>query len=311
MRSRSLVLAGLLLQSASVLAQHMIPGAPATTAATPPSSPPPPPPPPPTSSSISSLSMASHTPSEPATPRFEPPAFHATLPSEPSPPRFEAPTFHSSPPVTSVPEPRHSTTVELPKGEPLIPHSSVRDGAAGDIKHSAEAPRLEMKPVLLMPTEPVEQSDKDKAELRGGKPCPKDKSCGTATSTNAAGKNQTPATSVPVPQQCQPGTSLNRTSCIPGVQACATGTVWDGAACFNNTALCGSFTSRAANITAEARGSRSEMERACLKDPNSDECIRLTQVHNGEVLRYRMLLNEAAGQITSSCQATLPDPMTL
>jgi len=53
------------------------------------------------------------------------------------------------------------------------------------------------------------------------------------------------------------------------------------------------------------------MEQACLKDPNSDECIRLTQEHDGEVLRYRMLLNEAAGQITSSCQATLPDPLAL
>lgn len=125
------------------------------------------------------------------------------------------------------------------------------------------------------------------------------------------GKESDPSHERASTQQCQPGTSLNRTSCIPGVQACATGTVWDGAAYVNNTALCGSFTSRAANITAEARGSRSEMERACLKDPNSDECIRLTQVHNGEVLRYRMLLNEAAGQITSSCQATLPDPMTL
>ena len=65
------------------------------------------------------------------------------------------------------------------------------------------------------------------------------------------------------------------------------------------------------NITTEARGIRSEMEQACLKDPNSDECIRLTQEHDGEVLRYRILLNEAGGQITSSCQATPPDPLTL
>ena len=253
-------------------------------------------------------------PSEPATPRFEPPpAFHASPPSEPSTPKFEAPTFHSSPPssaaVSSVPAPSHTTTVGLPKNEPSIPQSSVRDAEPADIKHSADAPKLDVKPVSPVPTGPAE-GDKDKADLRGGKPCPKDKSCGTAPPSNGTGKNQTTATSVPAPQQCQAGTSLTGASCIPGVQACAGRTVWNGAACVENAALCG-FTSRAANITTEARGTRSEMEQACLKDPNSDECIRLTQEHDGEVLRYRMLLNEAAGQITSSCQATLPDPLTL
>lgn len=53
------------------------------------------------------------------------------------------------------------------------------------------------------------------------------------------------------------------------------------------------------------------MELACSNNPNSQECARLTQEHDGEVLRYRTLLNEAAGQITSTCQATLPDPLTL
>ena len=281
MRSRGLVLACLLLLSASVLAQHTTPGAPATTAAAPPPSPPPPPPPPPPSNTMSPMSMTSHIPSEPATPRFEPPSFHPTSPSEPAPPKFEAPTVHSnppsSPPLTSVAAPGHGTTAELPKAEPSLPHSSVRDAGAVDIKHSADASTLEVKPVSPVRTGPAEERDKDKTELRRGKPCPKDKSCGTAPSSNDAGKNQTTARSVPVAEQCQSGTSLNGVSCIPGVQACAAGTTWNGAACVENAALCGSFRGMADNITAEARGTRSQMDQACLKDPNSDDCIRLTQ----------------------------------
>jgi len=104
---------------------------------------------------------------------------------------------------------------------------------------------------------------------------------------------------------CPPNEFWNGGSCVD-VPRCQPGESWNGTACVDN-GQCASFSSRASLLTAEAVGLRSDMEAACAKDPRGQECIRLTQSHDGVVQRYGMLLNEAPG----NCRTTLPDPLSL
>ena len=294
MRTRALILACLLLVSASVLAQHTTPGAPGTTSAPPP--PPPHPPAPPSINTTSPASIPSHAPSESAVPKFEPPTFHASPPSPP--------------PASSLPSPTRNSTVDTPKPEPAAANPPVQES-----KHSpetpkpvAEKPTSELKPISPVRAVSAENSETKKAGPAHSKLCPKNKPCDNPVSSQVSARAESnPAAA----RQCQAGAFWNGRACIPTGQQCSAGMIWNGATCIDNAALCGSFTSRAAIITTEAHGTKWQMEQACRKDPYSAECLRLTQEHDGEVLRYRMLLTEAAGQITPACQSTLPDPLTL
>lgn len=78
-------------------------------------------------------------------------------------------------------------------------------------------------------------------------------------------------------------------------------------ACASNGQGCATYDSRAAAISSELRGIRSEMDRACLQDPNGQRCRELTLQHDGALLRYRGLLNEAP----TSCRGMMPDPLSL
>jgi len=49
------------------------------------------------------------------------------------------------------------------------------------------------------------------------------------------------------------------------------------------------------------------MEAACSNDPYGQDCMGLTQGHDGAVQRYEMLMNEAP----VSCRTMLPDPLSL
>jgi len=90
-------------------------------------------------------------------------------------------------------------------------------------------------------------------------------------------------------------------------QQCQPGEMWNGAMCQTDMAQCATFSSRGELLTTEARGIRPEMEAACRKDPFGQECRELQQRHEGAVLRYRMLLNEAP----AACRTTLADPISL
>ncbi len=106
---------------------------------------------------------------------------------------------------------------------------------------------------------------------------------------------------------CQPNEAWNGIACAPiSMNRCQAGETWNGAECVNPT-LCSSFSGRADMLAAEARSIRSEMETACSLNSQSQDCIRLTQNHDGAVQRYRMLLNEAP----VNCRTTLPDAITL
>jgi len=307
MRLSSLVVAISLLFASSVFAQH------STTSSTPPSPPPPPvaapapasapaPAPAPASSpthssapsSPSPVSMpASHTPPAP-TPTPSAPASHASssfsdsgMNRTASPPRSSTSgesRIVGSARVGEVTATEATSTKEKPKG----PESDLRRRICPD--GSCKEPQPE-------PTD---------GDLRR-RICPNG-TCGECPPGQSAGKNGTcmaaPAVAKTV-SSCQPNESWNGNACAP-MNRCQAGESWNGVECVNPT-LCASFSSRAEMLAVEARGIRSDMERACSLNSQGQDCMRLTQNHDGAVQRYRMLLTEAP----VSCRATLPDPISL
>jgi len=113
---------------------------------------------------------------------------------------------------------------------------------------------------------------------------------------------------------CPPGQSAGKngrcaTNTVQPIIAstqCQPGETWNGGGCVR-TEQCAIFRSRADLLTAEARGINADMQAACSQNPFGQECMRLTQSHDGAVQRYRMLLNEAPAM----CRTLLPDPMSL
>lgn len=112
---------------------------------------------------------------------------------------------------------------------------------------------------------------------------------------------------------CPPGEARKGTGAcaVPAAMVannrCLPGQPWNGAACVANGSDCAMYSSRAAILANELRGVRSEMERACSGDRSGHQCLELTGQHDGALLRYRGLLNEAP----ASCRTMLPDPLSL
>lgn len=104
---------------------------------------------------------------------------------------------------------------------------------------------------------------------------------------------------------CQGGLVWNGGACAP--TACQAGTFWNGISCVADASQCASFDSRAAMLANEMRGTKSEMDRACMQDPFGQRCRELTMEHDGQLLRYRGLMNEAPVH----CRMTMPDPLSL
>ena len=67
------------------------------------------------------------------------------------------------------------------------------------------------------------------------------------------------------------------------------------------------YKGRGALLANELRGIQARMQTACSTNPAGQECFDLKQSHDGALLRYRMLLNEAP----ISCRNLLPDPLSL
>ena len=70
---------------------------------------------------------------------------------------------------------------------------------------------------------------------------------------------------------------------------------------------CANFEGRAALLVNELTGIKGQMQTACSQNQSGQECLDLTQQHEGALLRYRMLLNETPG----ACRSNLRDPLSL
>src|SRR5712692_436170 len=143
------------------------------------------------------------------------------------------------------------------------------------------------------------------AEFKRPPPCRKEPCavCPPGASRNGKGACVAPVVAI---NQCQPGQTWNGGACIANA-TCQPGTFWNGVSCTVNASECVSYDSRAALLANELRGIRDEMERACTQNPMGQRCRELTLQHDGALLRYRMLLNEAPVR----CRVTLPDPLSL
>jgi hypothetical protein len=104
---------------------------------------------------------------------------------------------------------------------------------------------------------------------------------------------------------CAPGAQGNGVSCNASY-ACPPNQYWNGASCIARTAECASIEARAASLESELRGYRGRMQIECANNSSTQECIDLTQSHDGALARYRSLMNEAP----VNCRSALPDPLS-
>jgi len=286
MRCFTVVLAGLLLIPSAVFAQRPSGAAPA------PSSP---------------------TPSSPApSPSISPPAMSHSAPM-PSPAPSPAPSHVSSPPTmpsvnnspASHPTPRSpepDARRVLP--DPRSPSVTVQQTkpAEPDLRHRicANGPCKEPEPPPV--AKPVEPDLRRRLCVHG--------QCGEC-GPGQTGKDGTCVVKTPQPvaaaatpaQTCQPGQRWNGASCG---SVCQPGESWNGASC-SNLSECASLNGRSANLASELRGLLTQMRTACQQNPSGQECIALTQRHDGALLEYQVLFNGAP----LSCRATLADPLSL
>jgi hypothetical protein len=141
------------------------------------------------------------------------------------------------------------------------------------------------------------------AEFKRPPPCRKEPcACPPGESRNGKGV----CVAAVVGNLCEPGQYWNGGACA-GTLACQPGFFWNGTTCVQDADRCATYNSRAALLASGLRGIRSEMDRACTQDPKGQQCSELTLQHDGELLRYRMLLNEAP----VSCRVMMPDPLSL
>jgi hypothetical protein len=299
-----LVVAGVMLFSSAVFAQHS-----STTPSNPPPSPPPgaapsTPPPAPALGPGSSISLSTSSASS------VPSASHSSAPSSPS--------------LVSIPE---SHAAPMP--------GSSDSRASGDEGRIVRSPRTGEAP----PTKDTKEKDSksSEADLRRGicldspcqkpelkpaesdlrRPICKDRDCvrcpagesvgknGACVSTTAAAAN-TPVNAA-VSHECPATETWNGAACVVSARQCRPNEYWNGASCVASTAECVSIDSRAAMLADEIRGDRAQMQNACSEDPYGQECNRLTRSYDGAVQRYRMLIGEAP----VSCRPTLADPLSL
>jgi hypothetical protein len=125
-------------------------------------------------------------------------------------------------------------------------------------------------------------------------PCPV---CPPGESRNGKGV----CVAVVASNQCQPGESWNVGA--SGATACQPGTFWNGVSCVDYGGRCGS----AELVAAELRGLKGQMQAACSSNSSAQQCSDLKQRHEEALSRYRMFLNGAP----TACRTMLPDPLSL
>jgi len=304
MRLSGLVVAGVVLFSSAVFAQHS-----STTPSSPPPSPPPSaapsiPPPAPAPGPGSSISLSTSSASS------VPSASHNSAPSSPS--------------LVSIPE---SHAAPLPRSSDS--HASGNEGRMVASPRTGEAPPTKDKKEndsktsetdlrrRICPDGPCQEPELKPAESDLRRPICKDRDCVKCPTGESAGKNgacgsttaaaaNTPVNTA-VSHECPARETWNGAACVVSARQCQPNEYWNGASCVVSTAKCVSIGSRAAVLADEIRRDRAQMQTACSEDPYGQECVRLTQSYDGTVQRYRMLIGEAP----VSCRPTLPDPLSL
>jgi len=290
MRLSSLAVAVILLFSSAVSAQH------SSTSSTPSSPPPAPAPSPSPSTASSTAPSVSHTsaPSSPS-PASIPESHAAAIPSSSG-------SHASSPPSSDWSGARAASPAR--SSEPNEGRVISGEKLSGNEGRIVASPRIGEAPL-----EKGKEKDGKTPESDLRRRICKEGPCAECPPGVSKGKNGTcVATAAPADTAstlCPPNESWNGSSCIATAQ-CRPGESWNGVECVNPT-QCATFGARANLLTAEARGISADMQAACFKDPYGQECIRLTQSHDGAVQRYRMLLNEAP----VGCRTMLPDPLSL
>ena len=192
------------------------------------------------------------------------------------------------------PEPNRKTLSETGK---LSPSPTTKLSAA-----HANAPS-EKKSFFSRLRHPFKPKPVRTVEFKRPPPCRKEPcACPPGESRNGKGV----CVAAVVSNLCEPGQYWNGGACA-GTLACQPGNFWNGTTCVQEADRCATYSSRAALLASGLRSIKDEMDRACTQDPNGQQCRELTLQHDGELLRYRMLLNEAP----VSCRVMLPDPLSL
>jgi hypothetical protein len=193
------------------------------------------------------------------------------------------------------------SSAKLPPGQQQNKMSQTQERATPEKRSFFSFLRHPFHP---KPKQRLDVKPKETADLRHRvPPCPKEPCpvCPPGETRNGKGA----CVAVIASNDCQAGQTWNGGVCSPA--ACGAGTSWNGISCTPDASECASFDSRAAMLANEMRGTKSEIDRVCTQDPFGQRCRELTMDHDGQLLRYRGLLNEAP----SHCRTTMPDPLSL
>jgi hypothetical protein len=106
---------------------------------------------------------------------------------------------------------------------------------------------------------------------------------------------------------CAAGQSSIGGACVAASHQCQANEHWNGTSCVLRQADCATIEARAASLTNEVRGAKTQMQNGCSNSSVEQDCSALKQNYDGAVERYRMLLNEAA----PNCRSMLVDPLSL
>lgn len=165
----------------------------------------------------------------------------------------------------------------------------------------ANAP-LEKKSFFSRLRHPFKPKPVRTADFKRPPPCRKEPcACPPGESRNGKGMCAVVASDL-----CGPGQYWNGGACA-GTLACQPGNFWNGTTCVQQADRCGTYDARGAMLAHELRSIRGPMDRVCLQDPNGQQCTELTTQHDMALSRYRILLNEAP----VSCRTMMPDPLSL
>jgi hypothetical protein len=155
-----------------------------------------------------------------------------------------------------------------------------------------------------MPKPPAPAPVFVESDLR--RPICKGKAC-QCPSGETPGKNGGCVVAPTINGPCAAGQSSIGGACVAASHQCQANEHWNGTSCVLRQADCATIEARAASLTNEVRGAKTQMQNGCSNSSAGQDCSALKQNYDGAVERYRMLLNEAA----PNCRSMLVDPLSL
>ena len=215
-----------------------------------------------------------------------------------SPPKAPSTASPTPSPSHASPTPSSSAPSRAPSAPPSSSHNSAPSAHSGPNSSRPASSATQSKP----PSKSAETSTERVATEKKRIPSSTKQDPRRSETNPAHPCKKEPCSNVA--PQCPSGQQWNGALCVPQQQTaldCSAGQAWNGSKCENCA------TAQAANLAAEVRMAKLEMETACKQSPSGQQCQAATLSHEGALQRYRMQYDYAP----VGCRAAMPDPLIL